>query len=297
MKSKITVILIFISLNSSAWDFVAKGNVQQSSTSNVNNTSTGAIADKFTAIDGYLQEKNDFFKFKIKGKKEQYKSQTANDNYAVDFSVQYKHSKSDDYTIGVFKQVYNGASIISTDTTSDNNGGRISATFTKEFNPDTSLYFSPTFTSKKYPKIASRTDKILTGALGVEYNFSPDFMINPEFDLQNNNSSDSYYGSTSVGPTLTLSYTPNDFWEFFADASYSATVYTGRVLTQQPPLNPRIKPVYEKQNLTSTDIGVTCNLISFVSLTAKYAREKNTSNNPTSAYKANVGSFGFGLKF
>lgn len=297
MVKKITLILIFTSFNLNAWDFIAKGNIQQSRTSNVNNTNTGAIPDKYTALDGYLQEKNDQFKIKLKGKREQYQNQTANNNYSVDLSLQYKHSKSDDYTVGIFKQVYNGANIVSTDTTSDNNGGRISATFTKEFNSDTSLYLSPTFTSKKYPKISGRNDNIINGSIGIEYYFSPTFMINPEFDVQNNSSSDSYYGNSSLGPTLSFSFTPNDNWEFFADASYTATVYRGRRLTQQQPVNPRTRPVYEKQNLTSSDIGVTCNLIKFFSVTAKYAMENNTSNNSTSAYKANVGSVGIGLKF
>lgn len=289
------VALITICGNAIAWDFTAKGDFQRYNTSNVNLTNTAPISDTVNAVSGYLQTKNEKYRIKLRGKKEQYANQVANDNYFVDLSLQYKHSKINDYTISIFKQVYNGASIVSTDTTSDNTGAKISATFSKEFGPETSGYITPTFGSKTYPKIANRTDKIYSGAIGLEHNFSSTFMINPELDLQKNNSSDGYYENSSWGPLLSLSYTPDDNWEFFADASYVVTEYQGRTVTTTAPRG-RSGVEYESQKLTTTDVGMAYNFAQYIGLQVKYMRESNTSNSTTTAYKANVTSFNISLK-
>lgn len=292
----ITIVLIMFSLNSYAWDFSIKGDAQRSSSDNVNLSSTGQVSDSYTTLSAYLQAKNENYKFKLKGKTEQYNSQTGNDNYTTDLSAQYKHSKNDDYTIGVFKQVYNGTPTVINDTSSDNNGGRLSANFSKDYDKNSSGYFSLNATYKKYTKIANRIDTILGSALGFEHYFTSIFMVNPELNIQNNSSKDSYYKNFSYGPSLLFDLTPNDSWEFVVSGAYSYTNYSGRFVTTTT-LRGKTTSVKEYQELLSTDASVIYTFPKYLSVQFKYSIANNSSNNATSAYKANVSSFNLGLKF
>jgi hypothetical protein len=293
---KFLLIVMFLIPHSYAWDFNAKTGFQKSTTDNVNLSNTTIIAESFNTIDGYLQAKNDEFKFKLKAKQEKYATQIANDNYLVDLSMQYKHSKKDDYTIDVFKQVYNGASIVSTDTTSDNKGGKISATFTMEFTPEISGYITPTLISKKYPKIANRTDKVSSIALGIENNISSNLMINPELAIQKINSGDSYYSNSSYGPLLFISYDLNDNWNFVVDTSYAITDYNNRTVTLTGAKGKKTIED-EKQKLFNITPAITYSFEKYVSLIAKYSVDNNSSNNTTAAYSAKVTSLNIGIKF
>lgn len=283
-----------------AWDFGAKLDAQRAGTDNVNLANTSKISDTYSTYGGYLQAKSETFKFKLKGKLEQYSKETSNDNYSTDFSVQYKPDKTMDFTAAVFKQVYNGTSLISTDTTSDNNGARFLATFTHEVEKETSLYFSPTLTTKKYPKIATRQDTLASALIGLEHNVNPSFMINPEFSIQKNNSKDSYYSSTSFGPSLLLSYTPNDSWDFSIDGNYSQTNYSNR--TYQTILRGKTITNKEIQKLFSANFTALYSFSRTFSLQGKYSTSNNTSNNPgtiaapSSAYQAKTTSFDLVIK-
>lgn len=295
MKKILTsMALLSISTSSYSWDFGIKADAQRSSTNNVNLAETSPLSDSYSTFGGYLQAKNETFKIKLRGKREQYNSQVANDNYSTDLSMQYKHSKNDDYTFGVFKQVYDGATIISTDTTSDNSGGRLSATFSKDYDQDISGYFTINGNQKKYPKIPGRTDKIIGGAFGIEYYFSSYFMINPELNLQKNNSAVSYYSNLSFGPTLLINLTPDDHWEFFVDGSYSRINYSRRTVAII--INSETQNQNETQSLISINVGTVYKLTKIVSIQAQYSTGKNSSNNQVSAYKADVLSFGLSLK-
>jgi hypothetical protein len=123
-----------------AWDFGLKADAQQAYTDNVNLTGTNPISDSYSTFGGYLQAKDEAFKIKLKAKAEKYKLQKENDNYSFDLSLQYKHTKTNDYTFALFKQVYNGTPLVTTDTTSDNSGGRLSTTISTEFDKETSGY-------------------------------------------------------------------------------------------------------------------------------------------------------------
>ncbi|MGZ3788489.1 MAG: hypothetical protein ACXVLQ_08210 [Bacteriovorax sp.] len=288
---------LFVIFCTNAWslDLSLKADAQYSSTDNVNLTNTNQISDSYSTLGGYLQAKNETWKLKLRGKVEKYKEQKENDNYSTELSLQYKRTKANDYTIGIFQQVYNGTPLVTTDTTSDNSGARLSTTFSHDFDKDTNGYFSAAGTYKKYSKIAGRNDKILTGALGLEHYFSSSFMVNPELSLQNNGSADPYYSNVSYGPSILLSFTPDDKWEIYLNGSYSHTRYSGRNVATT--VRGRTTNQNEYQNLTSADIGATYTLEKLVSLQAKYSTGTNASNNSTSAYKVNVISFGLGLKF
>lgn len=295
---KIVLPLLILSATGvhASWDFSLKGDAQKAFTDNVNLTNTAPISDNYAILGGYLQAKNETWKLKLKVKMEKYTAQTENDNYVTDLSLQYKKSKNQDFTFAVFKQVYNGTPLVSTDTTSDNSGLRLAANFTHDFNKSTQGYFALSATLKNYAKIEGRKDKILSAAVGLEHSFAKSFLIAPELSFQKNVSADDYYSSTSYGPNLLLSYSPDDSWEYFIDGNYSHTNYTGRTVTRT--IRPN-KTVTEKeyQELFNTDAGVIFSFLQYASLTAKYTHSKNTSNNSTSAYSANIAYLGLGLKF
>ncbi len=295
MKNVFLCSLFCCSLTAHAWDFGLKGDATRTTTDNVNLTNTAPINDSYNTLGGYLQLKNESLKFKLKGKVEKYKKQNENDNYSADLSMQYKYSKTNDFTFSAFKQVYNGTPAVITDTTSDNSGARIAATLGTEFNKDSTGYISLNGTVKKYSKIAGRTDKIVTAAFGLENYFTPSFMVNPELNIQNNNSADSYYSNLSYGPMLYFSFTPNDSWEFFVDGSYSYTSYSGRTVTTTVKNRKVVNKEY--QELKSADIGMIFTIAKNLTLQAKYTNGKNNSNNTTAAYKADALSMGLGFKF
>lgn len=297
MKKLTLALLVMTSASAShAWDFSLKGDAQKAFTDNVNLTNTNPITDDFTTLSGYLQMKSESWRLRLKGKMEKYSKQTENDNYSTDLSLQYKRNKNQDYTFAVFKQVYNGTPQVTTDTTSDNTGYRLNANFTHDFEKQTQGYFSLGATGKKYTKIAGRKDTIFNTALGLEHTFAQHFLIAPELSFQHISSTDSYYSNNSYGPNILLSYTPDDSWELFLNGNYSHTTYTGRSVTRTVRAN---KTVTEKeyQELFNADAGVIYSFPLYASLTAKYTRSKNSSNNSSSAYQANIFYVGVGVKF
>jgi len=294
---KIVLLTGLLSLTSAhAWDFSLKGDVQKAFTNNVNLTNTDPITDNYSILSGYLQAKSEEWKLKLKGRMEKYSNQTENDNYTTDLSLQYKASKSSDYTVGVYKQVYNGTPAVSTDTTSDNSGLRMAANFTHDFVKSKTLgYFSVSGNFRNYSKIEGRKDKILGLSLGLEQTIAKNFLLVPDLTFQHNSSADAYYSNNSLGPSLLLSYTPDDTWEIFGDISYARTTYSGRTVSKIV----RNKTVTEKeyQELTTTDVGFIYSFPQYFSLTGKYTISTNSSNNSSSAYKANIAYLGVGLKF
>lgn len=286
--------LLLITSKSFAWDFGGKAEIERSSTDNANLTDMVPISDTYLSLNGYVQAKNEMFKVKFRAKKEKYHTQLANDNYLTDFSVQYKHSKNDDYTLAVFKQVYDGTTIISTDITSDNYGAKAAATFSNDFTNDTYGYLSFTGNLKRYPKIIGRTDRIIGGIVGVEYNFTSYLSVTPEFVLQRNFSADPYYNNLSFWPSFTISLTPVDHWEIFVDGSYAKTNYSGRVYSVVT--NGTTQNEKETQTLITIDVGTIYKFSKMISLEAKYSNGKNSSNNPVSMYKTNIVSLSLGLK-
>lgn len=294
---KTIFMLILLALNASAmaWDFSSKGNIQTVKTNNVNLTTTSPIADTYLLFGGYIQAKNDNLKFKLKAKNEKYKDQKTNDNYSADLGVQYKANNSE-YNFGVFNQVYNGATLTSSDTTSDNSGARVSATFTHKYTNETSEYFTINGSYKKYPNITDRIDKAVGLSYGLEHNFTSQISINPEINITNNSSGASYYSYFSYGPFVILSYIPNDSWEFFVDANITRTNYSDRTIITNSSSRLRSGTTKEYQSLLTTDIGALYNLSQYFTIQVKYSKSKNSSNNETAPYTANVLAFDLSLR-
>ena len=286
--------LIYFSVQAQAWDSSFKADAQSSSTNNVNLTNSNPISDSYTTYGGYIQTKDDIYKLKLKGKIEHYKLQKENDNYSYDLSMQYKRTKNNDYTFSLFKQVYTGTPLVSTDTTSDNNGGRLSTTLSKDYDKENSLYLILNGTYKKYPKILNRNDKILGASFGLEHYVTSNFLVNPELLMANNASTDPYYKNNFYGPSILVSFTPNDNWEIFIDGSYSHTTYSGRIVSTV--VKKRTVSDSEYQNLKSADIGTIYTIANKFPLQIKYSTNNNSSNNSTSAYNAEILSFGIGMK-
>ncbi len=288
--------LICFAPASHAWDFSAKADAQQASINNVNLTNTNPESDTYSILNGYVQTKDDTFKIKLKGRTEKYKTHSENDNYSVDLSLQYKRTKTNEYTFALFKQVYYGTPLVSTDTSSDNSGGRLSTTFSKDFDKDTSGYIVLNGSYKKYSQVANRNDKTLGGSVGLEHYFNSTLLINPELLAASNISTDSYYQNTYYGASLYLSYTPTETLEIFVDGSYTHTSYSDRTITTIL-RNNRTSSEKEYQNLSGAGIGVIYTIANMVPVQVKYSTSTNSSNNSISAYKAEILSFGIGFKF
>lgn len=295
MKRKLPYLIFFVFISQAfSWDFGAKLEIERSNTDNVNLSDSAQVKDSYNTLNGYLQVKDDTYKIKLRAKKDQYHVLNANDNYLLDLSTQFKHTQNDDYTLGIFKQVYDGATIISTDTTSDNQGARLAANFSKDFYDNVFGYSSINASQRRYPKIAGRTDKIVGALLGAEYNATNYLMINPEFNLQKNSSAIPYYSNVAFGPTLTISVSPIDNWDLYVVSSFAKTNYSGRVYTVFVDGVPQSEN--ESQSLLTMDYGTSYKFSKKVSIEAKYSQEKNSSNNPVSMYKTNILSISLSLK-
>ncbi len=286
--------LIFINSTLYAWDTTFKADLQRSSTDNANLTSSSPIADTYYTLGGTVQTKNDEFKLKAKFKKDQYTKEKTNDSTTTDISLQYKYNKAYEYTLSVSKQVYNYVPITTNDTTSDNTGAKFGFNYNKSFDKDSSGYFDGSFASKKYPNIINRTDKIVNLLCGFEHYFSESTMAVPEINLQKNTSTNNYYSNFVFGPSLLFSYTKNDRWEFFGDANYARTTYSGRTVSTI--IRGRTSTQKEYQNLVGFNIGAIYSFKKYVTLQGKLATENNSSNNASSGYKSNILSLNLGFK-
>jgi len=286
--------ILLFSFNLYAWDFGVKADFQRATTNNVDLSNTNPVSDTYSTYGGHVQVKDNVYKIKLKAKAEKYKLRTVNDNYTFDLSFQYKPTKHNDYTFAVFKQTYNGITATSTDTASDNNGGRFSVTFSKDFDKKTSGYLILNGTAKKYTKIANRNDKIIGASIGLEHYKETTLLINPELLAASNNSTDSYYKNFFYGPSLLISYTPNDNWEIYLDGSISFTKYSRRTVSTI--VKGRKSNENEHQELSSAGMGAIYTITEKFPLEVKYTSSKNSSNNSTSAYKAQILSFNIGMK-
>lgn len=278
-----------------AWEFSAKADVQQASTNNINLTNTNPETDSYSILNGHVQTKDDIYKIKFKAKAEKYKTHTENDNYTLDLSLQYKRTKNNDYTFAIFKQVYNGVPLVTTDTSSDNSGARISTTFSKDLGKDTLGYIVLDGTYKKYDKIDNRNDKNFGGSLGLEHYYTPTFLINPELLAGTILSTDSYYQNTFYGASVLMSYNATENLEIFVDGSYVHTSYSDRTVSRI--VRNRTINEEEYQNLASAGIGGSYTIANMIPVQVKYSNSTNSSNNSTSAYKAEILSFSIGFKF
>lgn len=297
MKNIFVFLLAFqFSINLYAWDWSLKADTQRFSTDNVNLSSSGsAVSDTYSSFGGYIQTRNDQFRIKLKGKSEQYTKQNENDNYLYELSLQYKRNKNTDFTFAVFNQVYNGASLISTDSTSDNRGGRIASTFSSNLDVETSGYLTLNGTFKKYPKMDNRIDKSFGASLGFEHYFFYDLLFNPELSSALNSSSQSYYRNYFYGPSLFISFNPSENLEFFVSGSFTHTIYSGRNI--ESTVNNKKTSSREYQELKTMEVGTSYTIADLLPIQLKYSINENTSNNSSTAYKAQILSFGVSIKF
>lgn len=280
--------------NAVAWDQSARLDLQRSQTNNVNLTDIGTVSDSYNSLGAYIQTHNDQYKFKLKGRLEKYVQQAENDNYSIDLSAQYKLTKLNNFTTNIFKQTFNGTPLVSTDTTSDNQGFKLSANFNHSFTQDTNGYLFLAGTAKKYTKIDNRSDKILNIAVGLEHYFTENFMISPEFSIQSTSSSDSYYSNKSLSPAVFLSYNLTEQWELFLSTNFSRTLYSDRSVATIS--RRRINYEDEYQKLWSTDIGAEYMWTENFSLMGRISTVSNTSNNPLQEYKARILTLGLSIK-
>lgn len=270
-----------------------KGDYIHNNTDNVDSTNV-PVKDQYNDIAATLQLKDETNKWKLKYKVEKYKKTIADNNNSFDLSYQNKPQKGEEYNIAVFDQKYTGTSLSTSDTSSDNQGAKLSTTLTHEINKEKNTYATIGAVYKKYTKL-NRIDPIADLTLGYDNNISPEFELNPELNVEYNASDNGYYKNFNFSPSLTLTLTPNDKWEIFGSISYSNTNYSGRTFTFVPP-HGKSYQVKETQELVTTSIGTNYNLFQYWDLSAKYSSNRNTSNNNTNAYSSKVTTFNISLR-
>ena len=289
MKTLLIILTSIFSLNGLAWDFTYRLNANQSKTNNVNQDSTN-VSDTISDYYLTLQTKQSDWKVKLKGQLETYQTVTDNDFYSLDLSTTYNRTPDNDLTIGIFKTTYHHTPAVSSDTASDNSGIRFGTNFYNEFTESHTGIFSMSASRKNYSKL-SRQDTGVVASLGLESYFTPKFSLSPDFSVSGNSSSSSDYSTASYSPSIYATLTANDKLELFASASYSYSYYiTRKVLVKNKNQN-----VY--QEVTTQEVGAIISLVKNLPLTIKYTSNKGQSNDNYYQYKANLVSFGLGLKF
>ena len=289
MKPLLIITTCLFSLSGFAWDFTYKLNANQSKTSNVNQDSTN-ISDTITDYYLTLQTKQSDWKVKLKSQLETYQTVTDNDFYSLDLSTSYNRTPDNDISVGVFKTTYHHTPAIYSDSASDNTGVRLGTNFYNEFTENHTGVFSLSASRKNYSKL-SRKDTGLSASIGLESYFTPQFSLSPDFSVSSNSSSTSDYNTASYSPSIYATLTANDKLELFASASYYYSYYLNRkVLVKNKNQN-----VY--QEITTQEVGAIISLIKNLPLTIKYTSTNGQSNYTYYQYKANLVSFGLGLKF
>jgi hypothetical protein len=289
MKKIFIILLTLISLDGFAWDFTYKINANQSKTSNVNQDSTN-ISDTISDYYLTLQTKQSDWKVKLKGQLETYQTVTDNDFYSLDLSTTYNRTPDNDISVGVFQTTYHHTPVIYSDTASDNNGVRVGTNFYNEFTENHTGVFTLSASRKNYSKL-SRQDTGLSASIGLESYFTPQFNLSPDFSVSSNSSSSNIYSTAGYSPSIYATLTANDKIELFASASYSYSYYLNRkVLVKNKNQN-----VY--QEITTQEVGAIFSFIKNLPLTIKYTSTNGQSNYTYYQYKANLVSFGLGLKF
>jgi hypothetical protein len=288
-------LLILLSFNVSAWDFTFKTDFSRSSTNNVNSANSNLVSDTYSDLTGAIQAKNEFHKIKIKLKMEKFQTYSDNDFLALNLGYTYFASKSHDYYFEVFNQKYHNVSVSNSDTASDNRGIKVSTTFSDSISKDENSYLTLMGTYKEYTKIASRKDSIIDSTFGYEKYVTSTFSLNPELNLEYNNSKDSYYSNFNIGPSIYLNFNPNDNLEFSVSGNLIYTAYSHRTFQQTN--NARTLNIKENQSLFSNDFSVTYTFFDKLPVQLKYSTVKNSSNNSASAYATHVTAVNFGFKF
>lgn len=292
-KIMITGLLLSIT-HAHAVTWILKSEFTRNTTDNVNSSNSSKVKDTYSDLIFNLQAKGQEWKWRAKYKIEKYDQTTSNNSNYISTGVVNKPNKNREYTFDVYRLKYTTTPTVVTDVTSDNQGFKLGATFSKDFSNSDNGYFSLLFNSKKYTNIANRTDTIIDATFGYENNVNESFLVIPELMLEYNNSKDTYYSNFNIGPSLLLSYNATDALELFANASLTHTIYSQRTFQQTS--GPRTINAKEHQTLVSTEAGATYTFFEKLLVTAKYSTNRNSSNNSSSAYQSNVFSFNFGLK-
>jgi hypothetical protein len=294
MKFFATFLCLGLIFNAQATTWVFKTEYAQNNTDNVNSSATTKVKDTYSDLIFNLQAKGQEWKWRLKYKMEKYKETTTNNSNYVSTGIVNKPNKNREYTFDVYRLKYTTTPTVVTDVTSDNQGFKLGATFSKDFTKDENGYFSMLFNQKKYTNIANRTDSILDATFGYENNVNNSFVVTPELNLEYNNSKDSYYSNFNIGPSLSLLFNASEAFELFANASLTHTIYSQR--TFQQTTHNRTTNVKEHQSLTVMEAGATYTLFGKLPITAKYTSNRNSSNNSASAYQSKVFGISLGLK-
>ena len=290
MKKLLLFLFVAGSLKGYAWDFTYKLNANQTKTSNVNQDDTN-IQDTITDYYLILQTKQDDWKIKLKTQLETYQKVSDNDFYTLDLGTTYNRTKANDITVGVFKTTYHHTPAIYSDTASDNSGVRLGTNFYNEFSENHTGIISLNGSRKNYNKL-SRQDTALSASLGLESFLTPDFSLSPDFTVSSNSSSSSLYNTAGYSPSIYANLTASEKLELFASASYSYNYYLDRTTTTG---KNKQQNVY--QATTTYEGGAIISLVKNLPFTIKYTSTKGQSNLSYYQYKANLVSFGLGLKF
>ncbi len=294
--TKFYTILSFIFINhlTYAWTVSARGDLNYSKTDNVNSSVSNLQSDSYKSYYFHVQTKDDTDRIRFKLKGDRYTNTTSNNNNTFDLSWQIKTSKQREHNLSYYQQRYQSDPTIDSYTSSNNRGFKYSTTYTKEFSNEKLAYFTFSFNYKNYYQQIDRKDRSIDLSGGYENVLNQDLTFSADLSLGFVSSTDSAYTNYNLGPSLSFNYNIGENVESYLSSSLVYTAYSNQ--TFQTRVRNRTVTNKEQQTLFTTEAGVILNFIENVPLTVKYQINKNSSNNPESAYKSHIFVFNASLK-
>lgn len=290
------IILLLLASDLYAWDYNLYTLFQHSTSNNFYQSTQAVENDVYNTFSGTVQMSNRRNIVYAQYNMQKYSNITANDNYTTNLNWTYHQTKKQDYTLGVFKQVYLQTPTNVTDTSSSNMGAKFITTWNKNFSNTQSGYLSLGIIYTDYYDNAARKDQSIDLSMGLQTYLGQYFTLTPSFSTNFLKSKDPYYEYFSIGPALYFSYYTNDKIVLYASGSYIYTSYAKRTFTLTS-ISGKDVTTSEKQTLVITDIGTIYSVTKNIPLQFTYSNTKNSSNYSYRDYTLSTFSMSIGANF
>jgi|GEM_PF-753924 len=297
MTTKIlfTFLIITFSTSSFAWTVSGRGDLTYTKTNNVNSSVNNLKSDAYKSFYLHLQTKDETNRIRLKIKGDRYNETTSNNSNTFDLSWQLKPNNKREHNLGIYQQNYQEDPTIDNYSSSNNRGLKYSTTFTKEFSEEKLSYFTLGFNYKNYYQQINRKDRSIDLSGGFENSLSTDLSFSIDLSLGFISSTDSSYSNYNLGPSLSFNYSFTDTLEAYISSSLIYTAYSNQ--TFETTVRNRTVINKEQQTLFSSEIGLVSNHFDNIPITIKQQSNKNSSNNPESAYKSRLFSINVSFRF
>ena len=281
---KILLYLLMPISNLYAWDYNFYSLLQRSTSNNFYQSTQATEHDIYTTISGTVQMSNKRNILYATYMAQKYTNITANDNSTLNLNWTYHQTKKQDYSLGLFRQVYQQTPTNITDTSSSNQGAKFVSSWYKTFSNTQSGYLNLTLSYFDYYVSALRKDQSIDFSTGLQTYLGNFFSLTPSFSTSFLKSNDPYYEYFSIGPAMYFSYFPTEKLIFYTSGSYQYTSYAKRTFSLTS-LSGEVVSASEKQTLVVIDVGIIYNINKYVPLQLSYSHSKNSSNYSYRDYK------------